>query len=226
VHRLGKYARYYTFTLTEPVSVEIDVTSSVDSYLYLLQGDNPGNGYITFDNDGGGNFNARIVRLLTAGTYTIEATTYKPGTAGAFAMSLRSDGGGAACRSAVSTSQTVRGAWTPVCTSVHRPGRNARYYTFTVGQPGKVQIDLTATADSYLYLLAGNTASSGVLTYDNDTGGKHNARIVRTLSAGTYTIEATTNLPGLAGPFTLLVSRPRTASTDEPEDSADLDAGR
>jgi hypothetical protein len=223
VHNPGAYARYYTFTLAAPVSVQIDLMSNVDSYLYLLAGDNVGNRPVSYDNNGGGNYNARVRGTLAAGTYTIEATTYDAGVSAPFTLSLRSDGGGASCRTRLNPATTARGNWAPACISVHNPGAYARYYTFILTQSARVQIDLKSSVDSYLYLLAGGTASSGSITYDNNSGGARDARIIRTLAAGTYTIEATTYDPGRAGAFTLRWTRGRHAAPGEPEDGPDLD---
>ena len=207
VHRTGSYARYYTFTLAQPVSVQIDAVSGSDSYLYLLAGDNPSNNVITSNDNGGGNFNARIVRTLAAGTYTIEATTDDPGVSGPFTLSLRSNGGAPTCRTVLGLGATARGNWTPACTSVHRPGSNARYYTFTLKKSTNVQIDLSSAANSYLYLLSGASPSNSVITSNDNGGGNFNARIVRTLAAGAYTVEATTNLAGAQGAFTLKLTK-------------------
>ena len=88
------YARYYSFTLTEETEVTIDLTSSVDTYLYLREG-SATSGTALHDNDDieSGNTDSRIVATLSAGTYTIEATTYSEDTAGSFALSARGLGG-------------------------------------------------------------------------------------------------------------------------------------
>jgi hypothetical protein len=208
VHRTGSYARYYTFTVPATTSVQIDLASNADSYLHLLSGNSPAGGSITSNDNSGGNFNARIIRTLVPGTYTIEATTDDPAVTGPFRLSVRSAGGGEACRKAINVGATARGNWTPACTSVHRPGSYARYYTFTLANPTNVQIDLSSSAaDSYLYLLAGASPSNNAITSNDNRGGNFNARIARTLQAGTYTIEAATKLAGAQAAFTLKVAR-------------------
>lgn len=215
VHRTGSNAKYFTFTLPQPVSVQIDVVSNTDSYLYLLAGDNPNNNFITSNDNGGGNFNARLVRNLVAGTYTVEATTESPGLTGPFTLSIRADGGGPACRTSLSLGATARGSWAPACISVHRTGSNARYYTFTLTKQTNVQIDLTSSIDSYLYLLTGASASNNFITSNDNGGGRGNARINRTLPAGTYTVEATTSLPAVPGAFTLKVAKVGKADEED-----------
>lgn len=88
VHRSGKYAKYYTFTLTATKTVTIDLTSSDDSYLFLLNGTGSGGSIIAQDDDSGGGMNSRITRSLAAGNYTIEATTYYVVSGGTFTIRL------------------------------------------------------------------------------------------------------------------------------------------
>ena len=79
-HYEGKYARYYSFGLSQGAEVTIDLTSSsVDTWLALRNGSGTGSGLVESDDDDGGGTNARITRTLAAGTYTIEATTYRAG---------------------------------------------------------------------------------------------------------------------------------------------------
>ena len=78
-----RYARYYAFTLDAPsrITVTISSTDVRDTYLYLLRGS--GNeGEIVNRSD------SEIVEQLSAGTYTIEATTYHLETAGNFTLTM------------------------------------------------------------------------------------------------------------------------------------------
>ena len=85
------YARFYTFTLPEDASVTITLTSESveDTFLYLMQGEGR-DGTIEDENDdiaSPTNLHSRIGPITPeAGTYTIEATTYKPETSGAFTL--------------------------------------------------------------------------------------------------------------------------------------------
>ena len=91
----GRFARYYSFTLNQQTSVTIDLTSpSVDTYLVLRNGAGTGTGEVQADDDGGTGQNARITRTVPAGTYTIEATTFQPGSTGPFTLMLSVSGGG------------------------------------------------------------------------------------------------------------------------------------
>ena len=78
-----RYARYYAFTLDAPsrITATISSTDVRDTYLYLLRGSGD-EGEIV--NRG----TSEIVEQLSAGTYTIEATTYQTETAGNFTLTM------------------------------------------------------------------------------------------------------------------------------------------
>ena len=68
-------------------------------------------------------------------------------------------------------------------------------------------MDLTSpTVDTWLALRNGSGTGTGLIDADDDSGEGTNARISRTLAAGTYTIEATTFSGGETGSFTLSLS--------------------
>ena len=91
-----RYARFYSFTLTEPSDVTINLTSTEDTYLYLMQGVRK-SGAVLHENDDteSGNTNSRISESLPAGEYTIEATTYDLTTSGDFALEVSIEATGA-----------------------------------------------------------------------------------------------------------------------------------
>ena len=105
----------------------------------------------------------------------------------------------------VSGTVTRTGSWTGSCLSVHYSlGEYARYYSFTLGGSAPVTMDLTSSSvNTWLALRNGTGTGTGLIESDDDDGVGTNARISRTLSAGTYTIEATTLRGGVTGPFTL-----------------------
>ena len=72
------YAKHYTFTLTDTARVTIDLTSDENTYLFLLSGHGPDGAKLRHD-DGGDGYDSRLSDVsLTAGDYTITATTYGP----------------------------------------------------------------------------------------------------------------------------------------------------
>ena len=74
----------------------IDLTSSEDTFLFLLQGSGRG-GAEEDQNDDivSGNTDSQVVATLAAGTYTIEATTYNAATTGTFSLAVSVAGGAA-----------------------------------------------------------------------------------------------------------------------------------
>ena len=85
--RAGSYARFYTFTLTEPSEVIIDLESGdTGTYLYLLQG--AGRAGEILEDYGSARRSAQIGHTLGAGTYTFEVTTYDSGQTGSFTLTV------------------------------------------------------------------------------------------------------------------------------------------
>ena len=140
--RSGSYARYYSFTLAQAGQVEINLTSSADAYLVLRQGE-ARDGTIEGSNDnvGSRNFNSSINRMLAAGTYTVEATTYFAKQTGDFTLSVRplqeTEDLGPLTRSV----DRSNSRWTSDYMSTQRMMDSyARSYTFTVNTATHVAI--------------------------------------------------------------------------------------
>ena len=116
----------------------------------------------------------------------------------------------AACGETLAGDGSVSGQWAAGCESDVLARGHARYYIFTLPQDSEVTITLeSGDADTYLYLREGD-ARSGDFLHENDDhqGSLRVSQIQETLSAGTYTIEATTYGAGETGNFTLTVSGP------------------
>ena len=188
----NNYARYYTFTLSEETRVAIYLTSSRDTYLYLREGEGKTGTVVQENNNvGRGSINSRIEETLPMGTYTVEATTYyRRGVTGDFTLDIRP----VTCVQQLGTlteTHTTPGTWSDDCVSARQTGNYHRSYSFTLGAPTDLRIDLTSERDTYLYLLR---EDGTVLDQNNNVGrGNINSRIIQTaLAAGTYTVEATT----------------------------------
>ena len=237
------YARYYAFTLSEQKTVTITLesgdTPKVDTYLYLRAGDAK-SGVPVAENDdieAGVNFDSRVEETLAAGSYTVEATTYKAAQAGNFTLTiagLDSDGGGGsdACPATTLTADGAStGAWASDCLSqVASPDPTdaspdptdasdarsyASYFVFTAKED-EVTITLESAQDTYLYLREGDNTHTGAAVAENDdidtAAQNYNSRITATLTAGaTYSIEATTYRAATAGSFTLTIAGLGTA---------------
>ena len=86
-----RYARFYTFEITEDSDISISLTSSEqDTYLYLTEGvGRDGDLVDENDDDPGSDTNSLIeVEDLPAGEYTIEATTFEAEKTGDFRLVL------------------------------------------------------------------------------------------------------------------------------------------
>ena len=233
------YSQYYTFTLEETAEVTVDLTSTVDPYLFLRSGD-ARSGDFLYENDdiqAMANRNSRITATLPAGAYTIEATTYDAGETGAFTLTisgLGGDGTGEAgatpdgCGTGITADGTTPGTWALACESQVPDRGYAQYYTFTLDQQSAVTIGLESSVDTYLYLRRGDLRT-GTALYENDdieSGGVNlNSRISETLAAATYTIEAATYDDDEIGTFTLTISGLSGTTTDpDPDPDPESDA--
>ncbi|HNX49700.1 MAG TPA: pre-peptidase C-terminal domain-containing protein [Thermoanaerobaculaceae bacterium] len=107
------------------------------------------------------------------------------------------------CLATIRLGASSEGEWTTECPSVHREGRYAKYYSFTLTSSTTVRIDLESSVDDYLVLLAGRGRDGNVLGSDDDSGDGANARIIKALEPGTYTIEAVPYAASRTGTFTL-----------------------
>ena len=87
-----RYARFYTFTLSEATTVTVELKSSTDTYMYLMQGASKTGTILHYNDDiaPSENTNSRISQSLSTGKYTIEATTYEIETTGSFTLTISS----------------------------------------------------------------------------------------------------------------------------------------
>ena len=81
------YARFYTFTLDAAADVTITLRSDKPPYLYLLAGAGT-SGDVLQQAGGDGQTSVAITDTLRAGSYTIEASTWRPKTLGDFTLTL------------------------------------------------------------------------------------------------------------------------------------------
>ena len=224
-----RYARFYTFTLTETTDIVINLSSDEDTYLYLLEGHGKGGQTLHSNDDiasGGVNLNSRVSVTLQPGSYTIEATTYHAEKGGAFTLTIEGLGEEEGtdpdpdpepavdeCLESVDADGEIEGTWDDTCVSdksaISGTGdRYARYYTFTLDAAADVTITLESEEDTYLYLLGGHGRSETVLYEEDDINypSNTNSRISENLAVGDYTIEATTYYAHKEGDFTLTVA--------------------
>ncbi len=82
------YSKYYYFTIENDKNVTIDLSSTTDTYLFLLNGFGKESSVITSNDDYEGTLNSHIEQYLEAGTYTIEATTFSSNQWGEFNLNV------------------------------------------------------------------------------------------------------------------------------------------
>ena len=85
-------AKRYTFTLGVDAEVTIDLSSSLDTYLYLLEGHGTEGDVRAYNDDAGSRtLDSRLKLDLKAGEYTIEATTLIYRKEGSFTLKVATD---------------------------------------------------------------------------------------------------------------------------------------
>ena len=230
-----RYARFYTFTIDAESDVTIDLSSVDDTFLYLREGAGR-DGNVLHQNDDivSGNTNSQIQQTLSAGTYTVEATTYNAGVTGEFTLTVSGLPSAAepeptpeptpeppadSCVATIIVDGIVSGSWSGECVSGSRSGSYASYFTFMLAENSEVTITLESSVDTYLYLRQGAGRDGNVL-YENDdilVGSDTNSSLPVTLQPGDYTIEATTYNAGATGQFTLAISGLTAVVTPTPE---------
>ena len=116
------------------------------------------------------------------------------------------------CLELISGSTTIYGTWESGCESTVRIGRYARFYAFTLDEPGNVAVTLESEVDTYLYIREGEGTDGHIVHEDDDDdlsdftlASSTDSGILESLESGTYTIEATTYEVGQSGNFTLNV---------------------
>ncbi len=92
------------------------------------------------------------------------------------------------------------------CESKRWSGRVADFYTFRLTETRRVTIDLDSSEDSFLALIDGPHADGDLLAYDNNSGPGTDARLIRDLHPGFYTVKATTFYTKKKGDYTLTAS--------------------
>ena len=121
VNRSGRYARFYSFSLSQQTDVQIDLVSPTDTYLFLLQNAGRNGSIIERDDGGPTGYNSRITRTLSAGAYTIEATTYSTRRTGSFTLTLQTSGSAQPTNTPTPTPSPTPTP-TPIPTATPRPG--------------------------------------------------------------------------------------------------------
>ena len=117
------------------------------------------------------------------------------------------------CVETLTDQMTTHGTWESDCKSTVRVGSYARFYAFTLDEPGDVAITLESEVDTYLYIREGEGTDGHIVHEDDDDdhsdfilASSTDSGISESLESGTYTIEATTHDAAQSANFTLKVT--------------------
>ncbi|MFP2905618.1 metallophosphoesterase [Pyxidicoccus sp. 3LFB2] len=125
----------FRLELSAPATVTLDLTSSVDTYLFLLNQD--GSQRLGEDDDSGDGLNSRVTVSLGAGRYMLVAATYAPGMRGDFTVHT-SHGSLAYCFTAYAD-MNFSGASNTFCEGGSQPYQNDAYSSLRVPKGMRVR---------------------------------------------------------------------------------------
>ena len=222
-----RYARYVSFTVTEPLEAWFHLTSSQANRLYLLEGTGTGGRVLYAAGTAGATWVAWLRPVLAPGTYTLETSTHRAAREAAFSISIDSMplSPPASCvvsLGAISAGTTIThsAAWDrdDACRSVNATtNQTSRYYagyvSFTVAEPLEARFRLSSTQGTRLYLLEGTGTGGRVLASSSARYGTSAAALRRVLAPGTYTLETTTYRAAREAAYTLSASSAVSAPT-------------
>ena len=221
----GEYYDAWIFELTGPMEVEITMTSTeLDSYVSLFSG-HPGRlgTNVGSDDDGLGMPNAMLRAELSAGPYTIMATSFGAGETGAYELSLAAAGSGGSASGGSSAGGSTSlhvGSSASGSLSSSDPAFDdgSHFDEWTYSGEGGESVTVTMTSDDvdpYLVAFLGSSVEGGeYITEDDDGAGSLNAQITVTLpTTGTYTFAATTFNGGETGDYQMSVTSAGSTST-------------
>ena len=174
-------SEYYTFTLTEEKNVIISLESDIYYKFYLLDS----NGSVIKEASKHDYKNNKIVMTLAQGSYKIDVTTVFNDEFGSFNISLREN---VIETNSITLETVLDGEWTSISGISPTSKNYTHHYTFTLSESTDVLIDLESN-NPYLYLLDSNNS---VIDSAEKFVNTH-TKIVKTLQAGTYTIDVTNN---------------------------------
>jgi hypothetical protein len=166
-------------------------------YLY---GPNSQSTLIEENDDSDTSLAAKIVRSLSPGTYYVKIQGFSPSDTGTYTIGVSAVGGGSIAALTVNAAATGGNI---------SPAGDMDWYQFTVSTAGTHTIETWAGSldDTYMELFGPNNQST--LIEENDDGGTGiAAKIVRSLSAGTYYVRISSFWWDVTGTYTIRVTRP------------------
>jgi vibriolysin len=148
IHHANSYAKYYTFSLAQSTLITIDLASSSDTYLLLLNGADSNAPILTQDDDGGTGLNSRISMTLNPGTYTIEATTYDNQIIDSFTLRVSAN-----VSIPTTPTSSVINKTTPFSVQLNWAGNDAGTVGYRIYQGTK--LIATVDANTHAYIIGG-----------------------------------------------------------------------
>ena len=213
------YARYVSFTVSEPLEARIRLSSPQGKRLYLLEGSGTGGRIIDSAGTSSTTSAASFWESLQPGTYTLETTTYYAAREADFTLSIDSMPLVPPDSCVVSlgtitagTILTETGSWDrdDWCRSTNATTNQsyrhyADYLSFTVTEPLEAWFRLSSTQGKRLYLLEGEGTGGRVIASESTSSTTAAASEWEALRPGTYTIEVTTYSRAREADYTLTI---------------------
>ena len=197
----GSYADKFVLTLAESTPVRISMTGTVDAFL-ILQDAATGT-IIAQNDDGNGDTGARIEQVVPAGRYIVVASTFDPGDFGDYQLTLSRASPACLNATPIGANATVTGTLTSTACMLPDSSFVDRY-TLTVVNSTILDVTMRSTTfDAVLFVE--KTTGESIQRNDNGGGGR-DARILATVTAGTYIIYANSSNARETGAYTLALS--------------------
>ncbi|NJL97995.1 MAG: hypothetical protein HC924_03810 [Synechococcaceae cyanobacterium SM2_3_2] len=209
--RSGRYKDDYILTgVSTGRTVTVSMTSSLDTYLQLV---NASTGQVIAENDDSsavGGTNSQVVFTVQSGiTYLIRATSYSSGATGSYTLSTSTSAASPTpaptpAGLTLSVPQTRTGTLSSSDgNNPTRSGSFAEDYRLTGLTVGRsVRLNLSSSFDTYLQLI--NASTGAVITFNDDFGTTTNSQITFTPQSGiSYIARVTSYNSNTTGSYTL-----------------------
>ncbi|MDG1694664.1 MAG: hypothetical protein P8I13_07415 [Porticoccaceae bacterium] len=151
--------------------------------------------------------NSRIIRYLPKGNYILVAATYRSGDSGDFVASIRGPRNSISALQSEAEQFSCTESWNESGGKSIGSEKNPKF-KFHLNEKAQVKIDLTSSADTYLYLYSDSSEYPSLQNpiKDDDGGQGYNSRINQELDIGSYTVIAATYWFGVSANFDLSVT--------------------
>lgn len=195
-------SEFYEVTLSQRTSVVLTLSSTrFDAVLAVLDANGD---VVAIDDDSGEGVNARIEGVLEPGRYIVATAGY-PGEQGPFTLDLRALVDPCAVSRTLTLGATTSSTLSATDCAIDANGPTPfnQRWRLTVPAAGAVQIDMSSTAfDTFLIL---QDATGVVRAFNDDADNTTlNSRILVSLPAGEYVVNATAFQRGAVGPYQLV----------------------